>query len=330
MKIVLNIILFAFFLSSCCDCLDEGEPQENKPFCSPREATVTEFDPTLIQNVYQDQNGNDSIIYFPTDAYSIHGFEFPKQKNSAGNLSIDNGRYSAEGGRDRVAVAQSALPNEVFGQFPVYLAVLSNLPANEDIIGDMIVSEVDLSNPLDPVAYLRFSGFVDFVDMGFLSESSQDFCDYYENNFNTCKDCKVRYGEGINDNLGVQRSIRRNATNVVSLIDSRGNVLIDDINNPTNRLVGNNYVSLNEIQLWGSISAALNLIGINDITSTVEFTDMISQSNSKKIIDIEVHIGDYLDYTAINGKNYLIQVINIDERDIAGIKKRVTFIFTDY
>lgn len=330
MKITLFYISLVLFISSCCDCLDEGEPQENKPFCSPREATVTEFDPTLIQNVLQDQNGNDSIVYTPTDAYSIHGYEFPRSKSSAGNLAVDNGRYSAEAGRDRVAIAQSALPNEVFNQFPVYLAVLTNLPANDDINGDFIVSEVDLSNPVDPVANLRFWGDVDFVDMGFLSESSQDFCDYYENTFQANSVSAVKYGEGLRDNLGSQRSITRSSSNVVSLIDSRGNVLVEDISNPGNRLAGDNYPGLNEAQLWAQIQNALSAAGINNITTTDGYNDMIAQSNEKKIVDIEVHIGDFFYYLARNGRKFLIQIINIDERDVAGIKKRVTFIFTDF
>ena len=67
-KIILFILLSYLFVA-CCDCLDETDPP--KPFCSPREATVTKFDPTLIQVVLPDEDGNDSIVYYPTDNFYI-------------------------------------------------------------------------------------------------------------------------------------------------------------------------------------------------------------------------------------------------------------------
>lgn len=319
-KIIVFILLSYLFIS-CCDCLDETEPP--KPFCSPREATVTKFDPTLIQVVLQDINGNDSIVYYPTDAYSIHGFEFPQSKSSSGNLPIDNGRYSSEAGRDRVAIAQSALPEGVFRQFPVFLAVLSNLPANEDINGDFIVSDVDLTDPNDPIAFVRFKGWLDFVDDNLFSESSQDFCDFYENQFEPKDYSPERFGKNK------PRAITRNPnSNVISLIDSRGNILIENIANPTIRLTGGAY-NLNEIQLWGQITGALLGSGIGNIFNSELVDSLRNESERKEIVDIQVRIGDAFYYQSIRGKGYLIQFQNIAERNINGIKRRVSFMFTD-
>lgn len=321
-KNYLLFILFVYLFAGCCDCLEETDPP--KPFCSPREATVTKFDPTLIQEVFQDQNGNDSIVYYPTDAYSIHGFQFPDSKSSSGNLPIDNGRYSSEVGKDRVALAQTALPDGVFGRFPVYLAVLSNLPANEDINGDFIISEVDLSNPLDPIAYVRFKGWIDFVNDNLFSESSQDFCDYYETEFNINDYKPSRFGEDK------PRAITRNVnSNIVSLIDARGNILIEDISSPTIRLTGGAY-NLNEIELWSQITGALLGSGINNIFNSDLINDLRELSEQKKVVDIEVHIGDYFYYQSTKGMGYLIQFQNIAERNINGIKRRVSFMFTDF
>lgn len=326
-KNLYKIILIAIVIQSCCECLEEGDPP--KQFCSPREATITKFDPSLIQNVFPDQNGNDSIVYYPTDAYSIHGFEFPKSKSSSGNLPIDNNRYSSEEGRDKVSIAQTSLPKNVFSNFPLYLAVLSTLPANSDINGDFIVTDVDLTNPLDPVAYLRFKGWLDFVDEGILSESSQDFCDFYENTFDKDNNTLVKYGKDITTILGTNRSIKRNSNaNIISLIDSRGNILIEDISNPTNRLTGGTY-TYNEIELWSLLSASLSSNGINDIFNTQIMNKLQADAMAEEIIDIEVHIGDYFYYQSAKGINYLLQFQNIAERNINGIKRRVSFMFTE-
>lgn len=324
---IFYLFLITLFIQSCCDCLEEGNPP--KQFCSPREATITKFDPTLIQNVFPDQNGNDSIVYYPTDAYSIHGFEFPKSKSSSGNLPIDNSRYSAEDGRDRVAIAKAALPDKVFNAYPLYLAVLSDLPVNKDINGDFIVTEVDLTNPLDPIAYLRFKGWLDFVDEGILSESSQDFCDFYENTFNKDNTQLQKYGKGITSFSGAARSISKSSNaNTISLVDARGNILIEDISNPTNRLTGGGY-TLNEIELWNQISASLSSNGINDLFNTKLMDDLQAEAMAEEIIDIEVHIGDYFYYQSAKGINYLLQFQNIAERNINGIKRRVSFMFTE-
>lgn len=326
--IFLSIILTSIIINSCCECLEEGE--ETKPFCSPREATVTKFDPTLIQTVLQDENGNDSIVYYPTDAYNIHAFEFPISKSSSGSLPIDNQRYSSEAGRDRVAIAQSALPTNIFNTYPVYLAVLNDLPANSDIIGDFIISDVDLTDPNNPSAYIRFKGWLEFVQDNELSESSQDFCDFYETNFekDNYDDDLKQYGEGVVDNSGTSRSVISNNSNIVSLIDGRGNILIEDINNPQTRLTGGNY-NMNEIQLWNAIQQLLTNNGINDITTTEDYNSMLDRADEKRIIDVEVRIGDYFYYQSIKGKKYLIQIQNISERINNGIKHRVSFMFTD-
>ncbi len=324
---IFYLFLITIIIQSCCDCLEEGVPP--KQFCSPREATITKFDPTLIQNVYPDQDGNDSIVYYPTDAYSIHGFEFPKSKSSSGNLPIDNNRYSSENGIDKVSIAQTSLPKNTFSKFPLYLAVLSTLPANSDINGDFIVTDVDLTDPLDPIAYIRFKGWLDFVDEGIFSESSQDFCDFYENTFNKDNTQLQTYGKGITSFSGAVRSISKSSNaNTISLVDTRGNILIEDISNPTNRLTGGGY-TLNEIELWNQISASLSSNGINDIFNTKIMDDLQADAMAEEIIDIEVHIGDYFYYQSAKGTNYLLQIQNIAERNINGIKRRVSFMFTE-
>lgn len=276
-----------------------------------------------------DVNGNDSIVYYPVASYSIHGYEFPSTKASAGNLKIDNVRYKAEAGINRIPIAKVPLPNVLFKIYPLYLAVLTPLPENDAIQGDFIVADVDLvTNPADPVARIRFWGNVGFVTTDPLTESSRDFCDYYEQSFDIKSFSGTRYGEGMVDGFGNQRSFNGSITSTTALIDAAGNILVEDVNNPTNRLVGGIYFGMNEIQL---LSALTGLFGssFNNIFTTPEYIKMLDEVNAAKFVDIEVHIGDYLTYMARNGQKFLIQVLNIDERDVNAVKKRVSFIFTE-
>lgn len=329
MKVIISYLFLVLFVVSCCDCLNESEPSETKPYCSPREATVTEFDPSITQTVLTDVNGNDSIVYYPVASYSIHGYEFPNSKASAGNLKIDNNRYKAETGINRIPIAKTPLPNALFNIYPLYLAVLTPLPENDAIQGDFIVADVDLiTNPADPVARIRFWGKVGFVTTDPLTESSRDFCDYYEQSFDITSFSGTQYGEGMTDGFGNQRSFNGSITTTTALIDASGNILVEDISNPTNRSVGGVYIGMNEIQLLGALSSLFGS-SLNNLFTTPEYIKMINEVNSTKIVDVEVHIGDYLTYMARNGQKFLIQVLNIDERDVNAVKKRVSFIFTE-
>lgn len=342
-KIYINLIIITIICYSCCDCLNEES--EPKKFCDPREATITEFYPLITQNVTTDPDGNQIISYQPTDSYSIHGFKFPDSRNSSGELPVYSDIFDAERGKDRIAVIEEALPNPLSNNYPLFLAILDNFPKNEDLKGDLLVTDVDISDPNNRRARIRFSGWLQYVDTDPSSESSREHCEYYENNFEKANysDRLFRYGAldfksiiageptiiNLTDNFGANRTYPTTVDNsIVSLIDINGYIIVNDVINPTNRIIGGPYPMTTEINLMNQINQEIIASNLGANIQGLEEFQIINNSNVE-VYDIEVIIGDYFFYRAINGKDFLMKIINIDERPINPDKKRVSIIFNE-
>lgn len=316
MKNLSYLILILLF--GCCDCLDPSDPIP--PFCSPQEATITEFISEFTSSLEQDEDGNDIIVFEPTPPYSTHGFRFPDQ------LLVDE-RFDAESGVDRISVEEEFLPVGT-DDGALKIAVLSGIPINEDQNADIIVSSVDLG-AVPRLAELRFKGRLNFYDDNQTSESSEEFCDYIEQNGIDMQELPLfRFGEDVDDNTGNISRGNDLSNGVVSLIGEDNSILIVDIQNPNPARnvefegeIQTEVEVLNEIEL----RLALGNFGGN-ILNTNAYTNLQQKlaDNEYLAIDIEVNIGDVFVYEAINGLRYAVNIINISERDNNAIKERVS------
>lgn len=188
-KAVKIFSLFAlFFLISCDDC-----PIKDKPpvfLCEVREATITEFNPMLIQ----DLTIVDSVVYKPDPKYSVHTFEFPIDQTSSGSLPNDE-RFKEQG---FIALATIPSSNNNYS-----VALVDFTPLNSNMIGDILVDSVFI-HPTDPnqnKAFLMFYGYLARFPRNFTSDNSQEFCNYlgtYTNDeLNNIRIDASQYGERL-------------------------------------------------------------------------------------------------------------------------------------
>ncbi len=160
------VFLFSFFLYSCgdCDLVTADYP------CRVREATITKFDPRLIQ-------ANDSTVY-PVPTYSIHTFQFPSTNSSSGVLTNDT-RFDQENYLDQYIVIDET--SAMAGVREVRLQLVDYYPVNEDITGDVMLIDIDTVG--ETGAYLRFYGSLARFPEDFYSEDAYKFCDEYLKNY---------------------------------------------------------------------------------------------------------------------------------------------------
>lgn len=189
-QIFKTIIIFAslIFLASCDDC-----PIKDKPpifLCEVREATITEFNPLLVQ----DPNITDSIVYVPDPKYSVHTFEFPIDEKSSGSLPNDE-RFQEQG-----FIAVATKPS-ITGNYKV--ALVDYTPLNSDMIGDILVDSVFI-NSADPSqnrAFLMFYGDLARFPRDFTSENSKEFCNFLgtfnSSDLNNIRIDASKYGESL-------------------------------------------------------------------------------------------------------------------------------------
>lgn len=192
--IKLIVFLALFFLISCDDC-----PIKDKPpvfLCEVREATITEFNPLLVQ----DQSVNDSVVYKPDPKYSVHTFEFPLDQTSSGSLPNDE-RFKEQG---FIAIATIPSPNNNYT-----VALVDFTPLNSNMIGDILVDSVFI-HPTDPSqnrAFLMFYGHLARFPRDFTSDDSQEFCNYLgtysDADLNNIRIDASQYGENL-INAGVK------------------------------------------------------------------------------------------------------------------------------
>ncbi|GAB5466000.1 MAG: hypothetical protein Kapaf2KO_14360 [Candidatus Kapaibacteriales bacterium] len=298
----------AFLINGCCDCLEPSEV-EGDLSCEVRESTITEFDPSveLTEVTTNDPLNPIDSIYTPLDPYSIHAFRFG-QGGITGTLENDD-RFNSEEGIDRISVESYEIPNTT-----LRFAILDNAPANKDINGDILIEDVSI----DPTgagtfAIMRVKGYIGLYNQNFWSESSRDYCDFIR--FNQ-EDLKSRYLNSPNpdysqygQDLPPNKLNTNTLTPQYAIIDENGNIITDDVN-----ILNFNLFGLTPAQLRG-------------LANNIEREPVA-------IYSIRIEVGDVFYYLAENGREYLISIINIDERDGGpnqepAVKRRVSILFSE-
>lgn len=273
-----GMIGVAAVLSSC------GCPEFNtepNPDPSVREATITEFNPNFTTPTGV---GGDTISV-PVPQYSVHTFQFPNNIASSGSLPNDN-RLS--GGRKLVLGEQDTIiDNE---RYTVQL--VSNIPTNESLIGDILVSQVTnvTGAPGDRRARLRIYGSMGQYSDDLNSASAGDFATYLRRT-----DVK-----GETEDFGTGQGVRRyGTTNAVKLDMSDIRVVraSDSINTVDPRLQG--------------------------------IADRLLNMNIASIYEIEVKIGEVYYYRARNGIEFGVLIEDIRQGSIAPNLNRVTIKFAE-
>lgn len=286
-KIFLIVLAFLsqILFNSCSDCpLVESKPIV---YCSPREATVTEFNPDVTAFTIKAVDGiTDSTYYEPVKEYSIHSYQFPNDDSNSG-LTPNDERFN---NKTVITVAQEAFAvnNKVY-----YAAILDRIPANEDIKGDFIISNVDtLSSPM--VASLRFYGYLAKTTLSFTKENSNDFCnDIIKNPSMTTAQLtllrlnKIRFGDSTDFGKFTLADVK--------VIDGNGNLVSDP-----------------------AIVAAIPPDAV---------IKLLSNSSKKIIHDVIVRPGDVYYYQARNGREFVFAITDIRVGTFEPRKRRMTIMF---
>ncbi len=284
--LLLSLVLFSpIIFNSCSDCpLVESKPIV---YCSPREATVTEFNPDVTAFTIKAVDGvTDSTYYEPVKEYSIHSYQFPNDDSNSG-ITPNDERFN---NKTVITVAQEAFAynNKVY-----YAAILDRIPANEDIKGDFIVANVDtLKNPM--IASLRFYGYLVKTTLSFKKENSNDFCNDIIKNPSMTSDqlaklrlSKVRFGDSTDFGKFTSANVR--------VIDANGKLVSDPL-----------------------VIAAIPASAIAKI---------LASSSSKIIHDVVVKPGDVYYYQARNGREFVFAITDIRVGTFEPRKRRMTIMF---
>lgn len=262
-----KIFLFASFLSLsiafwACSCPLDDETVSVS--CVVRETTITKFKPTLVMKIDTLANNKYDTTYIPGPDYSVHTFAFPQTNANTGVLTNDD-RFS---NTEEIAIITKAFSNNQ----PYKLAIFDQKPTNSDMRGDLMITEVDT------MAYawatIRVSGYIYKMNHTFLSDNSQDYCNF-----------------------------------VQSLSDDE---LSDAIKNASKFGVAlpnhttKNY-TMSDIIVLNSKNAQ-----VTGITAPIaDYTTLLDEANQNKVIDITVSKSEVYYYRTTNGKAFIFAVTQI-------------------
>lgn len=334
-----NYIFYAFilyfffsFTQGCDDCPCEVDDIMDF-ICKPRESTITEFNPELDTTVEYTTDGDNVIIsasYSISDSYNIHSFKFPSNFGTSGSLPNDE-RLKKDFGIDMLPIARISFDAYDLG-FPLYFAFMDRLPSNEDVAGDFLVADVDINLPSSPnVANLKFRGQLHRINTQPLTtESSKEFCEQMDLRNLTEESQVLSYRASISefgntDPFAIDFGYSFNRQNLY--IVNANNQIIAEYNGTNwvfNNIDGNYFLP------EATRSAIEQNVGNADLGDVADdLNEIVSEKNN---IIIPVEVGDVFFYRAVNGRDFIFNIINIDERDIPNddsYKRRVSIMFNE-
>ncbi len=338
--------LIAFFLLSfiySCDIKCPCDTENIYPYtCSPREASITEFNPQFESIPQILPAGKDifeatKVLYIPTDTYSIHSFEFPYEMSSSGFLP-NNEHYKADFGIAQGIIKSIKLSN--YGiNLPYSFAVLNEVPQNADIKGDILVEdvEIDTSDASNSTATIMVSGYMQKIASKYDSESSKDFCEFLESvYFSNGKLDKEKisdlrknildskYGVGITG-----FALQNHYTNKpLYVINSIGQILIDFSSGSP---IINKYAFVGNKKGYNDLLAQVNQIYSKYDEARNKLFSMMAKEKKDFFVTVNISIGDVFYYRAKNGRDFIFAVINLSERPdpYQKVKKRMSIIFNN-
>lgn len=332
------LLVSGLFVSSCCnDC--PCDPEESNEFqCIPREVTITQFNGKLQDTATINTDPTFQVTYYPVAAYSIHSFEFPNTQSSSGSLPNDE-RFSSNVGIDYIPIATLSTSKVDIASDFLY-AIIDDKPANSLITGDILVDSIFLETGSTPYSLLRVRGFITGISVRvnndsnspdqFMSESSSAFCDYIEaaqENGQIEKNAlaikSTPFGAGqLDGNSDPLTSEGTYNTNNIVVINKLGQIVV----NADGTI--NNYVVPEGSKLEQSINEILPGLNASRGDAAALLDEILTEKNLR-YVQIKVQVGDVFYYRAVNGKSFAVAVINIDERDVAALKKRLSIMFNE-
>ena len=281
---VLGIFTLAI-IQSCTEC--PITTQDPVFLCETRIVTIEKFNPNFT--VVPGSNGASDTVVLDPD-YNIGIYQFPLNSSSTGSFPNDSRFTDAE--LLPVASVPFVENNTLY-----YANFMDSYPTNENMVGDILVREVDLTtNP--PNALLRFAGSIQLFDVNYLNEDAQAFCDYVKAQQGTIAD---EFGYMTQQNL-----YGKNQAGAITTNYDTNPVVISDKN--------------------GKIIGTVGQAGVpNPPTSTIdELRNLAGQKNS---IDLSVVPGNVYLYIAKNGKRFIFFITELRESNIIPFRKRASIMF---
>lgn len=340
--LTLVVILTGMILAGCetqCPC----DQEVFYPYaCTPREASITKFSSDFSSEPQVFPDGVDPlvaerIVFFPSDDYSSHCFQFPNDIKTSGSLP-NNELYKPELGIGRIPIKKIKL--SAYGiNLPYSFAILSEMPNNADINGDILVKEVEIDKNDATLSFsqIMLSGYLHKINRQFSSESSKDFCSMITDEFfdngkldkekisnyrNSAENSK--YGINITDKATIM-----NYTNEpVYLINSLGQIVVDFTSGSP---IINKYSFINNAKAYDELLVQLNLINNRLSDARRDLFFHIEKEKKDIYVTVKVAVGDVFFYRTKNGRDFIFAVINISERPepLARTKKRISIIFNN-
>lgn len=281
---LLITLIFAF--NSCNECPLEEAP----PFylCESRIVTLERFNPNYT--ITPGPTPQEPIVTLDPD-YNISMFEFPFNKKSSGSFPNDY-RFKNN--------AQIPVVNTPFmvGDQKYYLAIMDTYPTNSELIGDILVKDVNLTPPNIYSDIRVFGSITRVFTNAVINENAQDFCDFVTN----------------------QSAIFEDAFKNMTLLNRYGlnqpNVTINDHSaTPT--------VILNDkFEILGTLGA----VGLPEPLANI--VDLFNQRKLElPTFDLRVRTGDVYAYIARNGRRIVFQVTEMRQSTIAPFRRRMSIMF---
>ncbi len=256
-------------LYSCCDC--PLDPTRNPIICKVREVTITEFNPGI--------NKINDTTFIPVPEYSIHTYRFPQSDASSGTLPNDE-RFA-----DKEIIPIASIPA---GEG--YRAViLDKYPINNDLKSDIMVISAD---PVAQSAVLRFGGFLQKLNLKFMSENAREFCEFIEAH-------RSQIDNGFSDLAQYGKGIQGSTTSTYNI----GNI---DIIDATGQIV--------------TSQTGLDRLSQEQIANLLR---IVNDNN----VNVFVEIGDVFVYQAIDGIRFIFTIADVRRGTFDPQKRRVSIMF---
>jgi hypothetical protein len=292
----LFLLISAGFLTSCC-------PEfvfETNVDTRVREVTITRFNPTFTT--------------VPAPDYSVHTFRFPSDIQSSGDLPND---FRVQNGQ----VLTREVP--IIGT-TLRLRMTTQYPQNSLLNSDIIVIGTGGQGTANARALLRFGGTLE----GPLATSTEplSLLAGVPRRFTFSADANL-FGQRVRDIIPTQAAVQAVNTIASQFGATMTNRRTQTINAPVGTVQwtilsvdgGTVFTSNNTTALLSQLQTILTTAG-----STLTGQSVIQQFETT---DIEVAVGDYYYYRAINGLEFILLIEDVRQSTATPFLQRVTIKF---
>lgn len=281
--LLLSFVAISALFQSCDDCpLEPVKPQE---VCKTRITQIEQFNANYTTTV--DANGVVTNVLDPN--YNIGMFLFPTDDNSSGSTPNDMRFENAF----QVPIARVPFNNNDYT-----VAIFDRKPSNNDLAGDILVSEVVVAPTI--YADLRIAGKIRQLNGTLTTEDSEVFCNWVKANKDAIvndlapmiSDDSYKYGMNSSNSTTMNYS-----TVTPTIIDRDGNII-------------------------GNMGDA----GMPTVPADV-LSKLLSDASAKKAVDLRVRTGEIYVYISKAGKRFVFLVSEIRKSPVPPNRSRVTIMF---